>query len=847
MLQKIAFKILLLLLTLTWGENLSSAAAVMSPSEYFKRSMGTDFELADWGQVIDYYEVLDQQSDCVTMQNVGTTTEGRDFHLAVISSPDNLKNLPQIKADARLLTDPRGATPEAIQTAIQRGKIVMFITLSMHSDEPASTEMGMELSWKLATSDEEPWTTIRKEAVVVLVPSLNPDGVDHVSHWYRKYRGTSLEGTDLLELYQYYTGHDNNRDYFSLTQKESRLLTSLMYREWYPLAIWDAHQYSGQKERFFVPPYKDPLNPNIDAGIVAGVNSLGHRAVMDMTREGLQGIACGVSYDNWYSGGNRSVPARHNMLGFLTEAASANIASPVFVKRSQLKDPLGRTEYQASNLFVSPWNGGWWRLKDIHTYQLAFGKSLLGSLARERKMWLENRLEASQRALQLSTKTGIEGWVISTENPDVGTIQRLVDIMLISGVDVQMLGNNVAINGRTYPQGSLYIAQNQPAGLFVKDLMEVRKFPDGEKPYDVTGWSLPYLFGVEVAELREPIQASLQKINSPAEAVANFGGDPRLKTTGPEAISSQDIRSWSKLTQVLKKGQKMHFVVSGDLTGMIVPESMAARTNISTSIPLTKMPRIGLYAPWDDNMDEGWLRYVFDFHQIPYQRIRNETIRAGELSDLIDVLVIPNVSVEMLNKGRGANINAKQFTGGLVPEGLMRIDQFVQSGGVILTFQDSAEWIAKCMNIPLIDSIATAKTKEFSCPGSVVNAVNLDSNYTAGLPHQMPVYFSNSKAWEIDLKAEQTQKNSIIPVMNYANQNLLVDGYMTSPETIANKMNWGVYQYGEGKIHLFGFRPCFRSWSQGNFQLFFRSIFLNGPTYTPKSKHENLVEVQTGE
>ena len=269
-----------------------AAAEPPSPDEYLGRPIGADFQMADWGQVSGYYKQLAQDSPALQLRVAGQTAESRDFLAAVISSPENLDNLDAILAHGRLIADPRTATDEQRRRAIQDGKVVLYITPSMHADEPSSTEMAMRLSHQLATSDDEPFRSARQNAVVVLLPSLNPDGIDHVSSWYRDQLGTAYEGSSQPQLYQKYTGHDNNRDWFMLTQPEAQHSTRLMYKEFFPQLLWDVHEYgSGTRERFFVPPYRDPLNPNLDPAIVAGINSIGSRVVLDMTREGLSGIA----------------------------------------------------------------------------------------------------------------------------------------------------------------------------------------------------------------------------------------------------------------------------------------------------------------------------------------------------------------------------------------------------------------------------------------------------------------------------------------------------------------------------------------------------------------------------
>ena len=174
--------------------------------------------------------------------------------------------------------------------------------------------------------------------MVVLFPTLNPDGLDEVVHWYRRTVGTEYEAW-LLRLYQLYTGHDNNRDWFMLTQQETKLVTRELYQRWFPQVYWDVHQQGGTRERFFVPPFRDPLNPNLDPAIITGIDALGSRALHDLTAAGFTGVSTGVSYDMWWNGGNRNVPVRHNVIGLLTEAASADLATPTFLQR---RDPQAR-------------------------------------------------------------------------------------------------------------------------------------------------------------------------------------------------------------------------------------------------------------------------------------------------------------------------------------------------------------------------------------------------------------------------------------------------------------------------------------------------------------------------
>jgi len=805
---------------------------VTSPSDHLGRPLADDFELADWNEVSSYFDRLGAESPHVNIERVGTTTEGRDFLLAVLSSEDNLANLEQIQAHARTLADPRGATLEGKRRAMEEGKLVLFISCAMHATETAAPQMAMELAYRLATSEEEPWRRAREEMVVLLAPSLNPDGQDHVVSWYRETVGTPFEASGLLKLYQYYAGHDNNRDWFMLTQAETRVVTDLLYSTWFPQVYWDVHQQGSSRERMFVPPFRDPLNPNLDAGVIAGIDALGSRALFDLTRAGLRGVSTGVSYDMWWNGGNRNVPVRHNIVGLLTEAASVRIASPVFLPRSELSAPRGLGQYAPSNRFPDPWPGGWWRLRDIVDYELAFAESLFGSLSRERRLWLRNGLEASERAIAEGTREAPRAWLIPSDNRDVGAVRRLVQVLLWSGVEIHVASDTLDADGRSWPAGTIVIQRAQPYGSHVKDLFEVQRYPEGEPPYDVAGWTLPFLLGVQRVEVNQPIEATLERILDAGQAVAAFEGDARAVDG---TLSSWDSDDWKQLVSELASGARLRFAESGAAAGLFIPEPEGSKDEPATEGPvLDSLPRIGIYSPWSGSMDEGWLRWVFDTWGAPYVTVRNEMLRAGSLDAFLDVLVVPSVSPRQLDRGRSEGSVPSEFTGGLDPEGAIAVEEFVRDGGRLITLGRSSTWAIDLFRLPLVDVTRDDEAGEFSCPGSVLRTIPETERLTVGLPASVPVFFSRSPAWremtDDERQAErigQPADGQTRVLLRYAPTRVLLSGWIQDPEVINGRAAWIRARHGAGEIDLFAFRPQYRGWSQASFSLLYRALLLD--------------------
>ena len=807
------------------------AQEITSPEAHLGRPVGADFELADWKEVSSYFEKLSAESPRVLLEVVGTTTEGREFQLATISSPENLAKLEELRGHARTLADPRGKTTEEIDAAVQNGKVFLFVSCSMHATECAGSQFGMEFAHTLATSQEEPWVSAREKCVVLLAPSLNPDGVDHVTHWYRETVGTPYEAAGLLKLYQYYAGHDNNRDWFMLTQAETRIVTELLYKKWFPQIYWDVHQQGSNRERFFVPPFRDPLNPNLDSSIIGGIDVLGSRALLDLTRAGMSGVSTGVSYDMWWNGGNRNVPVRHNIIGLLTEAASARLATPIFLPKSSLRAPRGLGGYAPSNRFPEPWPGGWWRLRDIIDYEMEFGRSLLGSITREPSFWLRNASDVAKRALEVKGQDAPRAWILPSDNRDPGAVRRMVDVLLRSGVELQVATGEVTADGRTWPAGSIVILREQPYGSHVKDLMEAQDYPEGDPPYDVAGWTLPFLLGVSRVESMALPEGEFQGVQTVDEATRAFAGDPRL-ANNPGALSSHDSRSWTEVY----KGSSFGLVSKGENAGLLFPG------NGTGYLTLQSQPRVGLYSPWSGSMDEGWMRYMMDTEEVPYVSVKNEMLRAGQLDAFLDVLVIPSISGRQLDRGRSPGSIQSEYAGGLDAEGAVAIEEFVRAGGTLITVGSSSAWAIDLFELPWVDVTRGPSASEFSCPGSILRTIPTESDYTAGLPASLPVFFSGSsgyrkmtkdeleksgrKATPKPSKDENVAGPSEEVLLRYAPSRLLMSGWIQAPETLEGHAAWFASPHGKGRVHIFGFRPQYRGWTQATFGLIHRAILL---------------------
>jgi len=760
------------------------AGTIPSPEGYFGQRMGADHLVLDWDKVVSYFQALTVHSERIRVEELGKSTEGRPFIAATIASPETLRRLDRYRDIQRRLADPRLTSESEAGKLAAEGKTVVLITCSIHATELASTQTAVEFAYRLLTEDTPRIRAILENTILLLVPSLNPDGVDIVTRWYRRTLGTPFEGTGPPELYQKYVGHDNNRDWYMFTQKETQLAIAKLHNVWHPQIVYDVHQMGSNAARIFVPPWLDPIEPNIDAILMQESNMIGTAMAADLTAAGQKGVAIHAMYDFWTP--SRHYQAFHGGMRILTESASAKLASPITVEPSQLeRDALGYNARERSWNFLEPWPGGVWRLRDIVDDQLIAMESCLYQAALHREELLRNFYKIGQR--QVARKSPW-GFVIPAAQRDPGATRKLLETLAFGQVEIE---HNDA--------GDHVIRMAQPYGGWAKALLERQHYPDmrlypggpPQRPYDVTAHTLPLLMGVQVEAVDAPVR----------------GLQSGYLTGGVKSyLAAADTDSWRDINRIWTSGGA---VWRNGATGDF------AASRVGDGWEPVRRPRIGLYRSFIPNNDEGWTRWLLEEFGFIYTRLENKEIQAGGLRQHFDVIVFPDAGAESMQSGYRPGNMPPEFTGGLGSAGADALREFASAGGTLIFLNRASEYATLHLGVAARNVVHGVSNSEYYSPGSLLNArLDLHHPLAAGLPEDLAIWSEQSPAWD-------TQESA--PV-RYPNANLLASGWLLGEKYLAGKAALVDARLGAGHVILFGMRPQYRAQSYQTFKLFFNAL-----------------------
>ncbi len=745
----------------------TAAQTVPTPRQHFGFEIGTDRKLADWNQLTAYYEILAKTSPRVIVDTLGTTTKGRPFVMVTVTSEANQARLDELHEVQMKLADPRRVSGEAeLQRLLDEGRTVVLITHSIHATEVGGSQMAARMLWRLATSDDPEIREILDNVILLDIPSLNPDGLQWVVDWYNRYVGTQYEGAPLPWLYQFYVGHDNNRDWYAFTQDETILTINGAHNAWHPQIVHDIHQMGSNGARIFFPPYIDPWEPNIDPALQAAVNQLGTYMAARVTAKGMAGAVVAGQYDAWTPA--RAYQHYHAGARILSETASARVATPVEVAADRLGPNRNYDSSQRSWNFPDVWPGGHWGLPDIVDYMETGALALLANAAKNRRYWLEDFYHIGERAVD-KWDAWPGAWVIPAGQENSTGVNYVLRILAMGDVEVHRATAAFSADGISFPAGSWIVPMNQPYASFAQTMLEVQHYPDlreypggpPQRPYDVTAHTLPYLMNMEaVAVDQAPTVAMSDPIDPPAfdfELPAAFRG--------------------------------------------------------------AGAPRVALYKSWQEPIEEGWTRWVLDTYEMKYDTLHDADVKRGSLADRYDVILLEAQSARSIRDGFPASAVPAEYAGGLGDVGVAALKAFVESGGRLVAVEDATELVAEMFGLDVTNAVDGLPNTDFYIPGSILRLeVDGSSSLGRGVQTESIAWFgTGSRAFDVG-------DANIRVAARYGSGDPLLSGWVLGGEHVAGKPAIVEADVGRGSVVLFGFQPNYRGQTVATWPLLFNAL-----------------------
>lgn len=778
---------------------------VDSPSDFLGHVAGAAGDLTDVATIHAYFRRLAAQSDRVRVQTIGTSNEGREILLAIVSDSENLARLEGLRGITARLADPR-RTPEGdLPRLLDHGRVVYHLLGGLHSPETGSPEMLMELAYRLAVSERPEIRAIRESVVVLITPVVEVDGRDRMVQWYRRHlRGRDLPYEELREIasppyWGHYVFHDNNRDGMQLTQPLTRAIRDT-FRAFHPQVLHDLHE---SLPLLYIMTGHGPYSRAVDPVTINEWTQFAHHEASEMQAAGLPGVWTWGFWDGWWPGYLFSVANNRNAIGRFYETFG-NV-----VPRAMDRD-LSETTFVGQPVTRVRWYRPWppgetvrWSMRDNTNYMEAGVLEALTYASLHGGELLRNFWTKGRRAIQRGRDEAPHAWIFPGEQRDPGRLAHLVNLLRGHDIEVHRLTESFETSGRVYPAGSYTVRMDQPYRNAAVNFLSEQHFPKDEPnpPYDDVAWTWPLLFGVDGAAVDDPaiLEVAMEPVSEPvappggldvpgpvllladrgqtsllrarvmleqgagggAEGVAAGAGRPRVDAAEePFTAGGRDYPAGSWILQAPRElaarvAEACGLVFHGAARAPDVPRHEV------------DLPRIGVLHTWTSTQDCGWVRYTLDRDGVTYTLLSPDDLRAGNLGARADVILFPNTSGNLARivhgidpehgplaytktddfPSHGIPDGSEDITGGMGFEGLSHLQEFVEGGGVLLAIANAG---TLAVDGGLVRDVKRAGDAPRT-PGSVLRTkvIRRDHPIAYGYETDTYVFRGNGPLWDV--------------------------------------------------------------------------------------------------
>ncbi|MDP2319387.1 MAG: M14 family metallopeptidase [Acidobacteriota bacterium] len=895
--RKILFSLSLITLISLSDGRATAQQGVPPPDQYFGFTIGADGELARYPKILDYFQLIAKQTDRVKYEELGKTTMGNSYPLLRISSPQNLAKFDRLVEINRRLADPRGLSDAEARTLAAEGKPFYFIYATIHSTEVSNGQAIIHIVHRLATENSPQIREILDNSVVLMVPSQNPDGQHLViDHWY-KTKGTPFNRV-YPDLYHKYVGHDDNRDWFMFTQKETRMSIELVQNKYKPIISHDMHQQGPQGSRIFVPPFTDPFDVNIHPLLALGQATVGQAMASALLGEGKEGVAWNESYDMWSPA--RQYMIYHGQPRILTEIASSggNLADP-FVN-PQKGRPLGPQESRGN--FPVPYSKDTWTLGQQMDYGITAAIAGMSHVAKYGREWLYNFYTVHKDWVNYSK--GPYAFVVPAAQRDQFATYEMLEILEFGDVEIHRATAPFTADGKQYAAGSYVVKTAQPYGAFAKTMLEkqiypdLRLFPGGppQRPYDVTGHTLWMLTGVTVDSVEKPFDATLEMVKKVAPVPTTVTSRPK----GAYLVEPGSYGFFKTVTELQKANVPVYRAAKafeGHPTGTwVIPPTAAAQPIIEKAAremgaPVTTVDRVpavdgfrlkpatkvGLWKG-ANNMPGGWLLWMLEQYGITHEIVKSQDF-TGDLNAKYDVILLPSgTSKARIVSGLDPKRNDPaewSWAFGVGDDGWKKLKAFVENGGTLLAIGTAVETARELLDLPIEKSLPEGRPRfgpqapaaggtiasadatlrdAFSSPARLMQTLRdrvADPESLFFCPGSLlqnefdvnnPVAWGMPAEWPVFFEGDQAYR--LRPgfgietqvVSRYPTKDILQSGWLLGEEYLRDQANILSFRIGKGYVVTYGSQVDFRTQPRATFKLIFNAMFHGPSTAVPAAQ-----------
>jgi hypothetical protein len=812
---------------------------------------------------------------------------------ALISTPKNLNRIEHYRQIAQRLAHPAGLTDEAARELAREGKPIVHIDGGLHATEVAGPQHSLALAYEVLNKAQSGDASIKRmldDVILMLWPTINPDGQQMVADWYMGNVGTPYELSGLPQLYQEYVGHDNNRDAYMLNMIESRVIEQT-WRDWEPSIVYIHHQSSPFPTRIWLPPFSEPIGSDAPYLMSREVNMIGMAIAKGLEERGQVGaVHMGTSFDAWYPGYIDYAPNFKNVPAFWTETALYQYATPHEYTIADF--PESYRDLRPQSLYSSPWRPGWWRLGDAVAYMRTASIAVLDYAARYKETLLFNRYAAGRDQIARGRREAPYAYVVPQDQRDPVAPVELLRRLAFGGVRVSQLTAPLSIAGETFPAGTWIVPTDQEFAAMARQVLNVQKYPDMRqypggpplRPYDAAGWTLPLQMGVRVVPVASPLtdeaRASMKLLGplpdpkakprpynlssspdvSPFDSVPGVGFDSsanaaaivppagRVSGTGAHLVVDpaqnnafrainrawQEGASVERVAGSAERGAR--YVIRGlsDAAQATLVNTLALsaeRTDAAANGPTLARPRIGLVRPWGSSMDEGWTRWVMEQYGFDLVTLRPADFRSA-LADKVDVVIITEdgrLPVAGAGGGRGGGRAVRpEYADTVSGADLERFEQFVRDGGTVVCLGGASTFAISQFKLPIRNAIAGLRPEEYFLRGSIVE-VTVDPAHPvmAGMPEKAAVFVDGSPVFE----TLEGFKGQVLAKYQDSGSPLR-SGYLIGESYLHGKAAAVDVELGNGHVVLLGFRPQWRGQSFGTLRALFNAALYADPRLT---------------